>query len=67
MHIVSLGDNLHEVLDPIFEENKKNIISLLSAESALRDDLHIKCQILFSRKLGKISSVYCLLNLPIAW
>ena len=36
MQIVSLGDNLHEVSDPIFKENKKRekIICLSSAESA---------------------------------
>ena len=36
MQIVSLGDNLHEVSDPVVwefsGENKKNIISLSSAE-----------------------------------
>ena len=36
MQIVSLGDNLHEVSDPIFRKNKKNIVSLSSAEFALR-------------------------------
>ena len=34
MQIVSLGDNLHEVSDPIFLENKKNVTNLSSAESA---------------------------------
>ena len=34
MQIVSLGDNLHEVSDPISRINKKNIISLSSAEFA---------------------------------
>ena len=33
MQIVSIGDNLHEVSDPIFWKNKKNITNL-SAESA---------------------------------
>ena len=33
MQIVS-GDNLHEVSDPIFKKNKKNIVSLWSAEFA---------------------------------
>ena len=32
MQIVSLRDNLHEMSKPIFWENKKNIMSLLSAE-----------------------------------
>ena len=32
MQFISLGDNLHEMLNPIFWENKKNIFSLSSAE-----------------------------------
>ena len=32
MQIVSIGDNLHEMSDPIFWENKKNIINLSSAK-----------------------------------
>ena len=34
MQIVSYGDNLHEVSDPIFKEDIKNVINLSSAESA---------------------------------
>ena len=35
MQIVSLlGDNLHEISNPFFWKNKKNIISLSSAEYA---------------------------------
>ena len=34
MQIVALRDNLHEVSDPIFWINKKNITNLLSADSA---------------------------------
>ena len=34
MQIVSLGDNLHEMVNPIFWENDSNIISLSSAELA---------------------------------
>ena len=35
MQIASLGNNLHEVSDPIFlEKIRKNITNLLSAESA---------------------------------
>ena len=34
MQIVSFGDNLHEVSDPIFWKNKKNITNLSSAESS---------------------------------
>ena len=36
MQIVSSGDNLHEMSDPVFWENKKNIINLPSAENAQR-------------------------------
>ena len=35
MQIV-LGDNLHEMSNPVFWENKKNIINLSSAENAQR-------------------------------
>ena len=35
MQIVSSGDNLHEISDPVFREKlRKNIISLSSAELA---------------------------------
>ena len=34
MQIVSNGDNLHEMSNSVFRENKKNIINLLSAELA---------------------------------
>ena len=34
MQIVALRDNLHEVSDPIFWINKKNITNLSSADSA---------------------------------
>ena len=34
MQIVSNGDNLHEMSNPVFWENKKNIINLSSAELA---------------------------------
>ena len=34
MQIVSIGDNLHEISNPVFWENKKNIINLSSAELA---------------------------------
>ena len=36
MQIVSNGDNLHEMLYPVFWKNKKNIMNLLSAEYAQR-------------------------------
>ena len=36
MKLVSYGDNLHEMLKPIFRKNKKNITNLLSAELAKR-------------------------------
>ena len=36
MQIVSLGENLLEMANPIFCENKKNIIGLSSPESAQR-------------------------------
>ena len=33
MHIVSIGDNTHEKLNPVFwEKNKKNITNLLFGE-----------------------------------
>ena len=32
MQIVSNGDNLHEISNPVSGENKENIINLLSAE-----------------------------------
>ena len=32
MQILSNGDNLHEISNPVFCENKKNIIRLSSAE-----------------------------------
>ena len=34
MQTVSSGDSLHEISNPIYGENKENIIGLLSAESA---------------------------------
>ena len=34
MQIVANGDNLHEISNSVFWENKKNIVSLLSAEFA---------------------------------
>ena len=36
MQIVSNGDNLHEILNPVFWKNKNNIINLSSAEYAHR-------------------------------
>ena len=36
MQIASNGNNLCEMSNPVFWENKKNIISLSSAESAQR-------------------------------
>ena len=36
MQIVSLGNNLHEMSEPIFSENYENVISLSSAESFQR-------------------------------
>ena len=36
MQIVSNGDNLHEMSDNVFWENKKNSISLSSSEIAQR-------------------------------
>ena len=36
MQIVSLGDNLHEMSNPVLGKNKKNIIDLSSAETAQR-------------------------------
>ena len=36
MQIVSLGDNLHEISNPVFWENKKNNLNLSSAENAQR-------------------------------
>ena len=32
MQIVSSGDNLHEMSDPVFWENKKKYFNMLSAE-----------------------------------
>ena len=56
MQVVSLGDNLHEVSDPIFKEticmkcqilfprkNKKNILSLPSAEFTYSIVLMVRC------------------------
>ena len=34
MQVVSIGDNLHEMSQPVIWENKKNVISLSSAEFA---------------------------------
>ena len=34
MQIVSLGDNLHEMSEPVFWKNKKNAINLSSPELA---------------------------------
>ena len=34
MQIVSNGDNLHELSNPVYGKNKKNIINLLAAELA---------------------------------
>ena len=36
MQIVSNGDNLHEMSNPVFSGNKKNVSSLSSAELAQR-------------------------------
>ena len=36
MQIFSKGDNLHEILNPVFWESKKNITNLSSAELAQR-------------------------------
>ena len=36
MQVVSNGNNLHAMLNPVFWEKKKNIISVLSAELAQR-------------------------------
>ena len=36
MQIVSNGDNLHGMSDPVFCENSENITNLLSAELAKR-------------------------------
>ena len=40
MQIVSLGDNLHEVLNPISRKNKKKYLKMLSAENFTQ---HAKC------------------------
>ena len=34
MQIVSIGDNLHEMSNPVLGKNKKNITNLSSAEYA---------------------------------
>ena len=34
LQIVSSGDNLHEMTNPVFKEKKTNVISFLSAELA---------------------------------
>ena len=36
MQIVSNGDNLHEMSNPVFWENKKNITNMSSVELAQR-------------------------------
>ena len=36
MPIVSNEDNLHEMSNPVFWENKKNVMNMSSAESLLR-------------------------------
>ena len=36
MQIVPFGDNLHEISNPVFWENKKNTVNLSSAEIAKR-------------------------------
>ena len=36
MQTVSTGDSLHEMPNPVFWKNKKNIITLSSAEYAVR-------------------------------
>ena len=46
MQIVSNGDNLHELSNPVSGKNKKNIISLLSAESA-QTVVHVKLNVKF--------------------
>ena len=46
MQIVSIGDNLHEVSNPVFWENKKNTINLSSAELAYSA---VKVKVLFVR------------------
>ena len=33
MQIVSLGDNLHELSNPVFEKNKKKYFKMSSAEN----------------------------------
>ena len=50
MQIVSLGDNLHEISNPGFWENKKIIINLSSAELAKRV---VKVKMLFSEVIRR--------------
>ena len=35
MQIVSIGDNLHEMSNPIFWENKKNILNIIHVSAEL--------------------------------
>ena len=51
MQIVSIGNNLHEMSNPVFWENKKTITDLSSAELVQRvvqvKDAAIKMNLLF--------------------
>ena len=55
MQIVSLGDNLHEISDPVFWEHKKNITNLSSAEFSQRVVKVKQIATLFGQTWGK----YC--------
>ena len=48
MQIVSIGDNLHEMSNPVFWKNKKKFINMLSAELAqkvVKVKMHLKITI----------------------
>ena len=40
MQIVSIGDNLHEMSNPVFWENKKKYFQMSSAEKFIQNAKH---------------------------
>ena len=57
MQIISNGDNWHEMSNPFFWENKKNIVPLSSAELAKR-----VVKVKWKKKKKKVCNIHVILR-----
>ena len=59
MQIVTNGDNLHELSNPVSEKNKKNLLNLWSTEFAQRV-VNVKLSSCLVTHQSLCASLYCL-------